>query len=199
MKKKFVFFLILIGNLSFLLAQPLSFGVKGDILIQNKNMDYEFGSRLVLDYQFENLPFSLSSNLGFRYAELSPEINLSTGYTKTTSSLGVVFYYYPIKWDIEPYIGLGLFYNANNISKSGTGDDVYVAEKIKNNIAYTINGGIKFSASSSIHFITEVIYSINNPDYTMKETNDFDGTYVEYNAEFDFKALYLSLGLMFDI
>ncbi len=187
-------------------SQSSRLGINLDILTGNEYLTYEIGPSLVFDYHFANTPFAISGKTSFHLSEFSNGNNFSTGYTRTVFNVGAIINYYPISGAIEPYLGLGVFYNSNNISKSGTpsmsGPGIMLSpSNIKNNFSEEINFGINFSANSPINFVVEVSQTFNKPDYHLNITEMKDVSYytVTRDETFNFNSLFLRLGLYFKI
>ena len=168
MKKILLFILLLMVN-EWIYSQTFKLGILGHFLTGNKYLDYKIGPALVLDYNFKNVPLSVQGNTRFYLGKLSNENIFSTGFTYNVYSIGSQINYYPITWTIEPYIGVGIFYNFNNIQESGTpaplsDGTIYSPSHIKNNFSGEITGGIKFSAHINVNFIIEVSQTFNKPE-----------------------------------
>jgi len=184
-------------------SQSLRLGITADFLVGNKYLNYEFGPALVLDYSFRNIPVSIQGKARFYLSELSEENNFSAGYTYTLSSVGVSINYYPIDWDIEPYIGLGIAYNFNDLQQSGNAH--FLSEgtirgpgNLENNFSTEITGGINFSANTPINFIVEVTQTFNKPSYNLG-ISDKDYNQTIQKTNFNFNSIFLKLGLLFRI
>lgn len=190
MKKLLLISIITIISNTCINSQTFRLGMTADFLVENKYLKYEFGPALVGDYSFENIPISIQGKTRFYLSELSEENNFSAGYTYSVLSFGVSINYYPIDWAIEPYLGLGFFYNINELHMSGNispgiGGDINLPGKLENNFSAEVTGGIKFSAKTPINFIVEVTRTSNKPNHE--------------NGQFDFDSLFLKLGLLFQI
>jgi hypothetical protein len=204
--KKLVFTIMFLISSIYLHSQPYRLGINANILTGNEYLNYEIGPSVSLDYRFKHIPFSITGNAIFTLSELSNKNNLSTGFTRTVFSLGIKVNYYPVTWVIEPYIGLGAFYNFNNINSSGTlspsSDGIIRApNNLKNNLSSEITGGLNFSANSSINFIFEIANTFNKPSYDLKTIDTKGEKYITtFSKEtFDFNSIFIKLGLYFKI
>ena len=205
MKKTATVILILMSFIS-IYSQSLRLGIKTNFLTGNKYLKYEAGPALSADYFFQDLPVAVNICTRFYLAELSPENNLSTGYTLGVWGIGITTYYYPVQWAIEPYIGAGVFYNSNDLQSEGIGSaNIYgsyaFAGYLHNNISGEITLGINFSADTPINFIAEVTRTFNKPGYelnTLKPTGSSYSKTVQ-KEKFDFNSLFLNIGLAFKL
>ncbi len=169
-------------------------------------MNYEFGPSLKLDYTPKDLPISITGTTRFYLAELSIENNFATGISHYLTSVGVSLNYYPVVFSIEPYVGLGIFYNFNTLQRDGTASPSYnglirLPGTIKNNVSAEITGGIKFSANTPINFIVEVTQTFNKPSYNLEvtKTGVIYTTYPTQNENFNFNSLFVKVGMLFKI
>jgi len=204
--KKLLFTIMFLISSICLYSQPYSLGIKANILTGNKNLNYEIGPSVSIDYRFNQVPFSITGNTIFTLSELSNKNNFSTGFSRTALSLGIRINYYPLVWVIEPYIGVGVFYNFNNINSSGTlspSSDGFIRspKNIKNNFSSEITVGINFSTNSSINFIFEVAKTFNKPTYDLKTTDTKGVKYITtFSKEtFDFNSIFIKFGLYFKL
>ena len=172
------------------LSQIFRLGLTADFLVDNKYLNYEFGPAIVIDYSIEEIPVSIQAKTRFYLSELSGENNFSTGYTRTVSSIVVNIIYNPINWDIEPYIGLGIAYNFNDLQISGNvhpsvDGTIHLPGDLKNSLSTEVTGGLRLSAKTPINFIVEVTQNFNKPNHG--------------RGQFNFNSLFLKLGLLFQI
>ena len=87
-------------------------------------------------------------------------------------------------------MGVGVFYNVYNLKHSGNVHPsfswvVYLPGSVEDNVTTEITAGIKFSANSTINFISEVTKTYNKANYK--------------SGIFNFNSLFLKLGLLFEI
>ena len=202
MKRFTLFFLLFFIPIN---AQSLKAGAAANFLIGNKYLDYQFGPSIFVDYPLKGMPLIIQGNIRFYLSELSNEENFSGGYTYKEFNVGGSINYYPIDWVIEPYIGLGVFYNFNNLSLDGILSPSYdgttrSANNIENNFSTEITGGIKFSASTPINFIVEITQTFNKPTYALVTWSRNSQNNLAVNKKkFNFNSLMLRMGLLFRI
>lgn len=190
MKKLLLISIIAIISNTCINSQSFRLGMTADFLVENKYLNYEFGPAFVLDFSFKNIPVSIQGKTRFYFSELSEENGFSAEFTYSVMAFGASINYYPIDWAIEPYIGLGVFYNINDTRILGNvhaslGGNRSLPVKIENNFSAEVIGGIKFSANTPINFIVEVTRTFNKPNHG--------------NSQFNFDSLFLKLGLLFQI
>jgi hypothetical protein len=142
-------------------SQTLKLGIAGNIMISNKYLDYQLGPSVLAEYFFDNIPLSLKSELRYSLSDVSDYKSLSYNYSLNTFSFGVSANYYPIEWAIEPYVGFGLFFESNNLSKEGnpfTYEDgtLRYLDSDDNSFAPEAKLGIRFSAKSKLNFFIEM-------------------------------------------
>src|SRR5690606_42020722 len=101
MKRIIIIVIIDILSNSFTMAQNLKLGGSADILLGGKNISYMFGPSIILEYRFQNLPFSILANTHFYLSELSDEEKYLSNFSYTTFGLGASVNYYPFSWAIE--------------------------------------------------------------------------------------------------
>ena len=184
--KILVISLIIIIVPIFIYPQTLRLGLTADFLVSNKYLNYEFGPTLMAEYRFQNLPIAIQGKTRFYLGELSEENNFSASYTFSNLSAGISLIYLPIQWDIEPYLGFGIFYNDYDLYQSG--NSFFYLESFfnspgdfENNFSSEITGGLKFSANTPINFIAEVTKTFNQV------------------GNVNFNSVFLKLGLLFKI
>lgn len=202
MKNIFLLFLI-INSITY--CQNIKAGSELNILTGNKNLSYLIGINLIGQYSFDELPLSLQANIRLNpFSEISNDNKYIGSFSYINYNFGLSIHYYPINWAIEPYIGLGAFYNLNDISQSGmprtiNGKTVLLND-VKNNLSLEIIGGIKFAANSSINFIVEVDYSLSKPEYELflYSTNWSEENAI-INEKLDLNSIFLKIGLMFKL
>lgn len=206
--KKIFLFLILISAVSY--CQNIKAGSELNIVTGSKNLSSLVGINLFVQYDFIELPISFQGNIRLNpFSEISNENKYIGSYSYTNYNFGLSFNYYPINWAIEPYIGIGTFYNLNDLSQSGMPRTINVKtvllNNINNNLSLEIIGGIKFAANSPINFIVEVNYSFSNPEYELSlYSADWSEESANYTIEniqdkLDLNSLFLKLGLMFNL
>ena len=182
--------MFLVAN-TIIYCQDIRLGGGIDILLSNKYLDYEYGLNLFLKYPFHNVPLSIQGGIRF-------SISTAGSYSRTNFNFGISTHYYPVDWDISPYIGLGAYYNSNNISLEGMPGYLdyrgVTLKRVENNISGELISGVKFSTDSPTNFYIELDYTINKPEYTL--------VYIDTGEEakkdkFNFNSLFLRLGLHF--
>lgn len=203
--KKLIIIISILGiqfffNNSRTYAQELKLGATLDFLTGNKYIDWEVGPTLIIGYKFQKLPLSVRGVTRFYLSQINGR-EFSAGYTFTSFNIGAAVNYYPIKWAIEPYVGVGIFYNSNGVTQSGNTSPEYNgtirALKIEKNFSTEITGGIKFSADSPINFIVEITQTFNNPGKLV--ISDFDSGQILKKEDINFNSIFLKLGLLFRI
>ena len=198
--KRISLVIIFLFATTLIFCQDIKFGGGINILAHNKYLDYEYGLNLFLKYPFPALPFSIQGDIRFSISELSTKNKHLGGYSRTDFNFGISTHYYPFNWNIAPYIGLGAYYNINNISQSGMpsflDNKAVTLKRVENNIASEIISGVKFSAHSPTNFYIELDYTFNKPEYIL--------VYIDNGEEakkdkFNFNSLFLRLGLLFKL
>jgi hypothetical protein len=191
--------------LSFAEIKPQNFKLGGSfgLMLGNKYLAYNLGPTVNIEYLLEVVPISINGCVRLHLSELNDETyKFSWGYTYTIYSLGTIIKYYPISWDIEPYIALGLFYNFNNVESSGHPafiNGYLVGQKIvEYNFATEITGGLILSAKTPANLFVEVTQTFNKPNYDLIMI-DSDGNKTTKNEEFNFNSLFLKLGVLFSL
>ena len=180
--------IVFFTNFIFINSQTLRLGISGDFLVGNKYLDYQIGPTFRIEYSPIDIPFSLSGSTRFYLAQLSDENKNISGETYTVFSLGVGINYIPINWDIKPFLGFGVLYNANEI----------IGFKNFNNFSTEMTVGLILSAKTTINFIVEVTQTFNKPNYDLIMI-DSDGNKTTKNEEFNFNSMFLKLGIRFSI
>ena len=185
MKSIIIFLFILIAS-SATYTQTIRLGLTADFLVENKYLDYEFGPSLTAEYRFQYLPISIQGKTRLYLGELSEENNFPAGFTFSNVSVGINFVYLPIRWDIDPFVGLGIYYNIYDLKVSGNrfygpDDRINSPGKFNNNLSFEITSGLKFSANTPINFITEVTKTFNHV------------------GNVNFNSLFLKIGLLFKL
>jgi hypothetical protein len=147
--------------LSCVYAQNLKLGVAGNIMTSNKYLDYQFGPSIMAEYMLNQVPVSIKGELRFTLADAGNFKPLSNDYILNKFSFGVSANYFPINWDIQPYVGLGIFYAANDLQSEGNsqpleGRRYAYLESDKGNIESEIKVGARFSAKSRLNIFVEM-------------------------------------------
>ncbi len=199
--KKLMFIIIFLTNGIYLYSQPFRLGIRADILTGNKYLSWEGGPSLTLDYSLKDISISLQGSTRLYLAELNSS-KFSAGFTYSDLSFGFSVNYYPIHWAIEPYIGLGIFYNINNLIQSGNSSPFYngtfiYPSDVKNNFSEEITLGIDFSANTPINFIVEITHTFNIPGKLI--TFDSINEKIIKEGKLNFNSLFLRIGLSFTI
>jgi hypothetical protein len=201
MKRIIIVAIIAILCNSLMMAQNLKLGGSADILLGGKNISYMFGPSTILEYRFQNLPFSVLGNTHFYLSELSNEEKYLSNFTYTTFGLGASVNYYPFSWAIEPYLGFGVMFNTNNISQPGNAHFIDGKEislrKVDNNISADIKFGLLLSANSPINVIFESSYRINKPESEIALISYPNEEIIKNNL--DFNSVFFKIGLVFKL
>jgi hypothetical protein len=189
MKKIFFLILIIISSIS-IFPQYYRIGGVLNILVKNKNYDYQMGPSFVVDYTFEKIPISIAAITRMQIGGFSGQSEYYPGKNIIVYSFGATVNYYPIKWVVEPYIGAALFYNANQLGEGPT---------YANNISPEFTIGLKFSAMSNVNFICEITKTINKPEHEVEVYSPvtYQKTGEKRAIVYDLDSLFLRLGLMF--
>ena len=205
MKSLITVIIFSIGNI-FLYSQNLRGGFTADFLTGNKYISFEAGPSLRLDYKFKGLPISLTGITRLYLSELSQENNFSTGISQNIYSIGASVNYYPIKFTIEPYFGLGVFYNFNSLHRDGTpfptsDGNIRLPGNIRNNASVELTAGFIFSANTPINFIVELTQMFSRPSYDLVIINmsDIHSASITRTEVFNFNSLFFKIGLLFRI
>lgn len=185
-------------------AQSLKMGGSFDLMLGNEYLEYEIGPSFNAEYLLKSIPISITGCLRVHFSEPNNDTyKFSWGFTYTIYSVGTIIKCYPIRWDIEPYIGGGLFYNFNDASVSEHPSFIngnLVSPIIDaNNISAEISGGIVFSAKSSVNFILEVTQTFNEPKYDLVR-DDYEGKLISSEKKtFNFNSFLIKLGVRFGL
>ena len=201
--KKFLVSVIIF--LSFAEIKPQNFKIGGsfNFMLGNKNLAYELGPAINIEYLFDDLPISINGCARFRLSALNNDTyQFSWSNDYTIYSLGTIIKYYPYKWDIEPYIAYGLFYNSFNSNSSGHPTFIngfIISPKIdKNNLSSEITAGLILTAKTPVNIVFEVTQSFNKLDYDLIML-DSDYNKKTLKEEFNFNALFIKLGVRFSL
>ncbi len=200
MKRIFIFVAIIIVNNICILSQPMRIGVSGNFLIGNKYYDYQFGPSLIAEYSFEKIPISIRASTSIYFSELSS--NYLPGYDNNVFRIGALVNYFPIDWAIEPFIGLGIFYNFNSIKAGGmpatiNGSTQYI-ENFDNDFSLELSAGIKFSAKTPFNFIVEIAQDFSK-SRELITFNTFNKAITDKKEIDIFNSLFVRFGLLFQI
>lgn len=201
--KKLIIALLLVVSSPTSNSQTVKLGGLFDFMLGNKNLTHELGPDVNIEYLLDGIPISLSGCVRLHLSELNDEkFKFSRGYTYNIYSLGIVVKYYPIRWDIEPYIGCGLFYNFNNSKASEMPYFIngYLINPniIGYNFSTEISGGLIFSARNPINFIFEITQSFNKPSYDLILL-DSDNNKTIKKEQFNFNSFFIKLGVRFGL
>jgi hypothetical protein len=169
----------------------------------NKNLTIEVGPAINIEYSLDAFPISINGCVRLHYSELNDEtFKFSYGYAYSIYSAGTIIKYYPIKWDIVPYIALGLFYNfihTNHSEMANFINGYIVSQKtVEQNISTEITGGLILSAKTPVNLIVEVTQSFNKLDYNLIPS-DSDHNTTTRKEKFNFNALFIKLGVRFGL
>ena len=189
----FKYLIIIIVVLSSTVSNSQYFRMGGGInfLMQSEYFTYQIGPSIICDYTFKKIPCSVSLNIRGCMGEFdSGKHRLGKFYT--ILSYGSCFNYYPVKWVIEPYIGLGAFFNSLSISE-GVGN--------MNNFSGECTLGFKLSAKTKNNFFIEVTKSYSRPsyEYEVYDPVTFKNTNVTSTKEYNFNSLNIKVGVMFKL
>jgi hypothetical protein len=177
-------------------AQFLRLGVEGNFLTGNKYYSYQFGPALLAEYSFENLPISITGSVRVHISELNDEY--LAGYNNNIIGYGLSVNYYPIYWVIEPYIGVGVFYNSNTLEPGGMPNLINGVINADNNIAAELIGGIKFASRTPINFFIEITQTFSK-SAQLVTAEELSNVIIERKDIKLFNSLFLSIGLLFKI
>lgn len=200
---KITILIVFLMNFAYTNSQSFKLGGSFDLMLGNKYLTYELGPAVNIEYLFEAVPISINGCVRLHLSELNDETyKFSWGYTYTIYSIGSIIKYYPINWDINPYIALGLFYNFNNAKASEMPSFIngYLVGQniVEHNFSTEISGGLIFSARDIINFIFEVTQTFNKPEYDLILI-DYDNNKTIKKAQFNFNSLFLKLGVRFGL
>ncbi len=205
MKSILAIIIFLIGSI-FLYSQNLRGGFTADFLTGNKNISFEAGPSIRLVYMFKYLPISITGSGRIYFSELSQENNFSTGISQNIYSIGASVNYYPVKLTIEPYFGLGAFYNFNTLHRDGTpfptsDGNIRLPGSIRNNASLELTAGLIFSANTPVNFIVEITQIFSKPSYDLIiiNTSDIHSASTTRAEVFNFNSLFFKIGFMFRI
>ena len=162
-----------------------------NFLMQSDYFNYQIGPSIICDYTFDKIPCSVALNIRGCLGEFDfGKHHLGKYYTML--SYGTCFNYYPVKWVIEPYIGVGAFFNSHSISE-GIGN--------MNNFSGECTLGFKLSAKTANNFFLEITKSYSKPshEYEVYDPITFKSTYKTANKEYNFNSLYIKVGVMFKL
>jgi hypothetical protein len=162
-------------------AQTYSLGGSLDFSLENEISDLRAGPNLMFLYSFEDLPISLRFDSHYYLNEI--------GYEYSNFNFGSEVLFSPISCVIEPYVGVGLRYNINEISSEGL--DPNPPKNIRNNFSGEFISGINFSANSPINFIMEIYYTTHNPKFNY----EYDSKIVRKRLKLN--VVFLRAGIMF--
>ncbi len=205
--KKVIFITIFLVCDLIMYPQTCSAGFSADFLTGNKYLDYEIGPSLKLDYKLKDLPFSITGTARLYLTGLSSENNFAARIYNNFYSIGVSLNYYPLAFSIEPYVGLGAFYNFNNLQRDGNATPssdgvIRLPEGLKNSVSAELTAGVKFSANTPINFIVEVTQTFNSPKYNLDIQYPYgasNGGIRTQAKTINFNSLLVKIGLMFKI
>lgn len=185
-------------------SQSFKLGGSFDFMLGNENLSIEIGPAINIEYLLDAVPISINGCARLHYSELNDETHkFSWGYSYTIYSIGTIIKYYPIRWDIEPYIGCGLFYNFNKSNASEmasfTSLGYLIDSKIvEHNFSSEITGGLILTAKTPVNLFFEVTQTFNKPEYDLIQL-DSDYNKTTRKAEFNFNTLLIKLGVRFGL
>ena len=165
-------------------------------MLSNKDFDHQFGPALVLDYSFKHLPISIQAGTRFYITLISSHSN-STENTNHHISIGASINYFPVVSETEPYIGLGAFYNFNNVEGVGNESGNTFLSLPKGNISAEIIGGVKFFADKSFSLILEAAQTLNNTGSI--STFDAETYKVIKKEDISLNSFFIKVGVLFRI
>ena len=197
--KKLVLILVFLLS-SCIYTQTIKIGVSGNFLEGNKYYNYQFGPSFSAEYSFEHIPLTITPAIRLYVSELNDAF--LPGYNNNVFGIEASLNYYPINWEIEPYLGAGVYYYSNSMKPGGMisiiNGNIQHVENSNNNFSVEITGGIKFSAKSPINFIMEVTKTYSKKANLI--TSDFyDGSIISEKEINIFNSLFIRLGLLFNI
>lgn len=201
---KLIVLIIFLTNFICIYAQSLKLGGSFDLMLGNENLSIEIGPAINIEYLLDAIPVSINGCARLHYSELNDNTyKFSWDYSYTVYSIGAIIKYYPIRWDIEPYIGCGLFYNFNNsntLEMPTLLNGYLVSPNIdENNFSTEISGGIVLSAKSPVNFIFEVTQTFNEPQYDLIR-GDYEGKLISSEKKtFNFNSFLIKLGVRFGL
>lgn len=183
-------------------SQSFKLGSSFDLMLGNENLSFEMGSAINLEYLLNAIPISIIGCVRLHYSELNDNtFKFSYGYSYTIYSIGTIIKYYPIRWDIEPYVGYGFFYNFNNSNATGMASFTSIGTLLSSNIvehnfSSEITVGLVFSAKTPLNLFVEVARTFNKPDYDLILL-DYDNNKTIKKEQFNFNSLFIKLGVRF--
>jgi len=175
-----------------------------DLMLGNENLSIEIGPAINLEYLLDAIPISINGCVRLHYSELNDNtFKFSYGYSYTIYSIGTIIKYYPIRWDIEPYIGCGLFYNFNNSNASEMPSFISIgyfkgSKIVEQNFSSEITGGVVLTAKTPVNFFIEVTQTFNKPDYDLI-LSDSDLNKTVTKEQLNFNSLFIKLGVRFGL
>lgn len=195
--------LVFLMSFTYTNSQSFKLGGSFDFMLGNKYLAYELGPAVNIEYLLEAVPISINGCARLHLSGLNDETyKFSLGHTYVIYSVGTSIKYYPISWDIEPYIAFGLFYNFIKTNSSGHPSFIngfIVSPNIdENNFSTEITGGLILSAKTPINFIVEVTQAFNKPDYDLILI-DYDNNKTTKKEKFNFNSLFIKLGVRFGL
>lgn len=199
MKALYLILIFMLGC-SVINSQSMRFGIAGNFLVSNKYYTYQFGPSALAEYSFKDIPISINGSIRVYISELSK--NHLPGYNNNILSIGTSINYYPLKWSIMPFIGIGVSYNSNSLKPGGmpafVNGNILSVRNADENISFELTGGIKFSAASPVNFIVEVTQTFSKSGEIIITNNITQK--IEDKKEINiFNSLFLKLGILFQI
>jgi prepilin-type processing-associated H-X9-DG protein len=200
MRKVFLILIFLFYNF-FLFSQTIRLGADINFLTGYKYYNFLVGPSVLAEYGFQKVPLTIKVSCRlFFISELNE--NYLPGYTNNCVGAGVSLNYFPVKWDVQPYFGLGLFYYSNSIKQGGNASFVdghinYIRNE-DNNISVELTGGIKFSAYSPINFIIELTQTFSKQADLISQ-NPETNSIIEKQKISIFNSLFIRGGILFRI
>ena len=197
--KKFILILVLLLS-SCIYTQTIKIGINGNFLAGNTYFNYQIGPSFSAEYSFEHIPLTITPAIRLYVSELSDAF--LPGFNNNVFGIGASLNYYPINWEIEPYLGAGVYYYSNSMKPGGMlsiiNGNIQHLENSNNNFSGEITGGIKFSAKNPINFIIEVTKTYSKKAKLI--TSDFySGSIISEKEINIFDSLFIRLGLLFNI
>ena len=201
MKKTFLAFIIFIPY--YISPQSFKIGTSFDLMLGNENLSIEIGPAINLEYLLYASQVSITGCARLHYSELNNNtFKFSWSYSYTVYSIGAIIKYYPIKWDIEPYLACGIFYNFidKNSSEMPTFINGYIVSTniVEHNTSTEITGGLILSAKTPFNIIVEITQSFNKPAYDLVQM-DFNNKITTSKEKFNFNALIIKMGIRFGL
>lgn len=171
-------------------------------MLGNENLSIEIGPAINLEYLLDAVPISINGCVRLHYSELNDNtFKFSYGYSYTIYSIGTIIKYYPIRWNIEPYVGYGFFYNFNNSNATEMASftsigTILSSNIVEHNFSSEITVGLIFSAKTPVNLFFEVTQTFNKPDYDLILL-DYDYNKTIKKEKFNFNSLFIKLGVRF--